>query len=119
MPAGAKLLGWIDHHPAGRGSLGYAVLRMRTGVEVAWDGQCIRSLPRNWRDRCTFESAEFRQSVIRAMQARGMTQQQLATLAGIPQQNISRYLTGARELRTDRLERIAAALGLALQSYKL
>lgn len=56
VPPGARLLGWIDRHPSpGHTGCGYAVLAMRTGVEVAWDGQCIRSLPRNWRELVKFE----------------------------------------------------------------
>ena len=50
MPVGSKMLGYIDRHPADNYGIGWAVLRMRTGIEVAWDGERIRSLPRNWRD---------------------------------------------------------------------
>lgn len=57
MPVGAVLLGWIARHPAGRGEMGYAVLRL-PGGEVAWDGVAIRSLPRDWRERVEWEAAK-------------------------------------------------------------
>ena len=50
VPPGALLLGWIDHHPSDFEGLAYAVLRMRPGIEVAWNGHNFRSLPHDWRD---------------------------------------------------------------------
>ncbi len=56
VPIGTALIGWINHHPRDEWGLGYGVLRFRrTGVEVAWDGASIRSLPGNYRDKCEFE----------------------------------------------------------------
>jgi hypothetical protein len=49
FPPGSQLLGWIDRHPVDIGErLVYAVLRMGTGIEVAWNGHSFRSLPRDW-----------------------------------------------------------------------
>jgi len=56
MPQGSRLVGYINRHPAGRGG-SCAVLRMQTGIEVAWDGAAVRSLPSDWRQRCEFEAA--------------------------------------------------------------
>jgi hypothetical protein len=57
VPSGHQLLGWIDKHPSGKGG-SYTVLHVvQTGVEVAWDGSAIRSLPKNWRDKVEFEAA--------------------------------------------------------------
>src|SRR5712672_1384075 len=50
LPAGAALLGWIDHHPSDHDGPGYTVLKLVTGMEVAWNGHSCRSLPQNWRD---------------------------------------------------------------------
>lgn len=56
LPGGMQLLGWIDRHPREDHGPGYAVLRVvRTGLEVAWDGAAIRSLPRDWGDKVRFE----------------------------------------------------------------
>lgn len=55
LPDNTVLLGYIDKHPGGRSGLGLAVISfVATGVDAAWDGQCVRSLPRNWRDRVRF-----------------------------------------------------------------
>lgn len=57
VPEGATLLGYINRHPSFGGAC--AVLRMRTGKEVAWYGAgAIRSLPRTWRDRVKFTPAD-------------------------------------------------------------
>jgi hypothetical protein len=57
IPAGHQLVGWIDKHPSGKGG-SYTVLHVvHTGVEVAWDGMAVRSLPKNWRDKVEFEAA--------------------------------------------------------------
>ena len=57
IPVGHQLLGWINKHPYGKGGA-YAVLHVvQTGIELAWDGSVIRSLPKNWRDKVTFEPA--------------------------------------------------------------
>jgi hypothetical protein len=51
------LVGWINRHPSGKGGA-YTVLHVvQTGIEVAWDGTAIRSLPKNWRDKVEFEAA--------------------------------------------------------------
>jgi hypothetical protein len=53
VPPGALLLGWIERHPSDpldRDGLAYAVLRMRPGIEVAWNGHNFRSLPHDWRE---------------------------------------------------------------------
>lgn len=55
-PAGSTLLGYLDSHPCGRGGA-CAVLRLASGIEVAWDGSSIRNLPRNWRTRVTLTPA--------------------------------------------------------------
>jgi len=58
VPRHATLLGWIDRHPIRGGSSGYGVLRFdRTGIEAAWDGAALVSLPRDWRERVVFEPA--------------------------------------------------------------
>jgi hypothetical protein len=57
-PAGAVLVGYIDRHPADKSGLGYAVIFFpATGIEMAWDGQAVRSLPNNWRKKVTFTTA--------------------------------------------------------------
>lgn len=43
----------------------------------------------------------------------GLTQKQLAALAGTSAQNIQKYETGDREISLSRLERIASALGVS------
>lgn len=58
LPAGAQRVGWIARHPADQSGLGYAVIRTAAGIEVAWNGETIRSLPRNWRDRVEHTLAE-------------------------------------------------------------
>lgn len=59
LPPGARLLGWIDRHPHNGNTLGYAVLQFcATGIECAWDGLAITSLPRDWRRNVHFEAAE-------------------------------------------------------------
>ena len=57
VPAGHQLMGWIDRHPSGKGGSYTVLLVIHTGVEVAWDGTATRSLPKNWRDKVTFEAA--------------------------------------------------------------
>lgn len=52
LPDGHVLIAYIDRHPADKSGIGWAVLRAKaTGVEVAWDGQRTRSLPKNWRNK--------------------------------------------------------------------
>lgn len=55
-PAGSTVLGYLDSHPNGR-SGACVVLRLASGVEVAWDGASIRNLPRTWRTRVTLTPA--------------------------------------------------------------
>lgn len=47
--------------------------------------------------------------------ARGMTQQQLADIAGLAQQNLARVETGRYSSRLDTLAAIAEALGCQLE----
>lgn len=56
LPANAELLGYIDRHPTDDHGPGYAVVRLPAAV-AAWDGETIRSLPRDWRERVQFEPA--------------------------------------------------------------
>ncbi len=57
-PNGAILVGYIDHHPADKSGLGYAVIfNPKKGIESAWDGHAIRSLPNNWRKKVVFTIA--------------------------------------------------------------
>ena len=57
-PNGAILIGYIDHHPSDESGLGYAVIfNPSTGIEAAWDGHTIRSLPNNWRKKVVFTIA--------------------------------------------------------------
>lgn len=60
------------------------------------------------------KTPDFRASIRDAMASQCITQVELAERTGIPQPSISRYLTGARELRTDTLQAIADKLGLVL-----
>lgn len=47
LPEGSAVIADLSGHPSdGRAC---SVVRFPTGVEAAWDGQTIRSLPRNWR----------------------------------------------------------------------
>lgn len=57
LPPNHTLVGYIDQHPADKQGSGYAVIRSAIGIESAWDGTAIRSLPRGWRERATFEAA--------------------------------------------------------------
>lgn len=58
LPSGAILIGYIDKHPSDKHGLGYAVIFYpRTGIESAWDGSAIRSLPNNWREKTVFTAA--------------------------------------------------------------
>jgi len=50
---------------------------------------------------------------IRAL--RGVTQQQLADLAGMTQTAVAQYEAGKREIRTDTLRRICEALNVRVQ----
>jgi hypothetical protein len=59
LPEGAQLLGWIARHPVDIGEESvYAVLRMGTGIEVAWNGHSFRSLPHDWRDQVELTAVE-------------------------------------------------------------
>lgn len=54
IPRGFSLVGWIEKHPNGiDGSM--TVLKSSAGIEVAWDGMAIKSLPRRWREKTAFE----------------------------------------------------------------
>lgn len=79
VPQGWQVIGSIDRHPsASEGSLGLAVIRNdRTGLESAWDGQAIRSLPRNYRELVVF-TVDSRQ----VMSAEWIRQ---AVAAGLPE----------------------------------
>lgn len=52
----------------------------------------------------------------REMDARGLTQQGLAELSGVPQPMISRLLHERRDSRIGTIDRVARALGLPLQA---
>lgn len=60
VPAGWDVIGAIERHPsAPEGAFGLAVIRNRqTGIDSAWDGQAIRSLPRNYREQVEFTAEE-------------------------------------------------------------
>ena len=57
VPVGHQLLGWIDRHPSGTGGAYTVLVVVHTGIEVAWDGNATRSLPKNWREEVEFEAA--------------------------------------------------------------
>jgi hypothetical protein len=57
VPVGHQLLGWIDKHPSGKGGAYTVLLVVQTGIEVAWDGNALRSLPKNWRKKTEFQPA--------------------------------------------------------------
>ena len=59
LPPGSTLIGYIDRHPADPSGLGYAILIYPvTGVEVAWDGETSRALPKNWRSKVTITAVD-------------------------------------------------------------
>lgn len=47
--------------------------------------------------------------------AKGLTITQLAEVSGLTRANVSEYLAGKRELRSDGLERLVAALGVRIK----
>jgi hypothetical protein len=50
LPEDTKLLGWIERHPSDKEGSGYTIVRLGTGMELAWNGHNFRSLPKNWRE---------------------------------------------------------------------
>jgi hypothetical protein len=54
LPADTELLGWIDRHPSDNDGPGYTVVKLGTGLELAWNGNNFRSLPQNWRELVPF-----------------------------------------------------------------
>lgn len=61
---------------------------------------------------------DFRAAIRQAMADREMTQAELASMAGVAQQHVSRYLTGGREITTATLARLASVLGLVLTEWE-
>lgn len=57
----------------------------------------------------------LRETIARHMTRRKMSQRALADLSGVPQPNISDWLAGRAEIRTDTLEKLAGALGLEVR----
>lgn len=56
LPDGFELVGFIDRHPAELAGWN-AVVRSRLGMEMAWNGTALRSLPVGFRKLCSFEAA--------------------------------------------------------------
>jgi hypothetical protein len=54
LPADTELLGWIDRHPSDKDGPGYTIVKLGTGMELAWNGHNFRSLPQNWRELVPF-----------------------------------------------------------------
>ncbi len=57
----------------------------------------------------------IRQTIATEIKRAGHTQTELAELAGISQAALSRYLANKHDLRTARLSRLLAVLGLRLE----
>ncbi len=57
----------------------------------------------------------IRDTIRQAVKADGRKQEEIAAAAGLTQPELSRYLTGRRDMLTHRIERLASALGLSLQ----
>lgn len=61
------------------------------------------------------QAVDFRASIRSAMREQHVTQAELAARSGVPQPNISRYLSGASDINGDTLQRLCAALGLVVR----
>jgi transcriptional regulator with XRE-family HTH domain len=59
-------------------------------------------------------ASDFSEVLMTARQARGLTQEQLATAAGITQEALSRYESGSRKPEQDVVARLAETLGVTV-----
>lgn len=57
----------------------------------------------------------FREIIIGAARKQGLSGYALAKLAGLPMRTVQAYLSGENDLAGGRIEKLAAALGLALR----
>jgi transcriptional regulator with XRE-family HTH domain len=59
-------------------------------------------------------ASRFPKQIRNAMEEQGLSQQAVATLAGVTPSQLSRFLAGKADLTSSNLERVAIAVGLTL-----
>lgn len=57
---------------------------------------------------------DLRSAIRSAIDARGLSIAEAARLSGVPRPNLSPYLAGTKELRSDSIERLLETLGLRI-----
>jgi transcriptional regulator with XRE-family HTH domain len=60
------------------------------------------------------QAMDLRQIILDAMKKQGMSQYRLAKLSGVSQQTVNRFCRGERDLTSQRVEKLLAALSLRI-----
>ena len=93
------------------------IIRLNDGSAMLYDdlNKSFRTLPKDSRNMSERECKnEFGNRLRTIMYRKGMTQQELGELSGIPQPVISSYISGKTSPTFYRVDRIAKALGCSI-----
>lgn len=97
------------------------VLRMNDGTYMLYDddAKTIRNLPKDSRAMTEDECRnEFGARLYKIMWSKGITQQELSDMTGIPRVTISYYMTGRSTPSFYKVDQIAKALGCSTDDFR-